>query len=297
MLKQFPFTPILGWSVSRFDTFSYCKRKYYYSYYGKTDKEFPFSKISQLKALTTEALTIGSLAHDVIEAILKRLQKSTDIIDETRMKGFVKMQVQKYMLDKVFSEVYYKEKEEIDEAYIIESVFNAVMIFVNSERFQWIRQLPDTSKQQWIIEPGGFGETRIQTDRGELKAYCKVDFMLPDGKDIYILDWKTGKPDEYKHRKQLIGYSLFASFHFENKFDRIIPILAYLKGEYSEVVPEISQSDIENFKDDMYAETRAMQQLNRDIENNTPVDKDEFTQTDSDSKCKYCEFRELCGRI
>jgi hypothetical protein len=296
MLKRFPFTPILGWSVSRFDTFSYCKRKYYYTYYGKFDREFPLQKINQLKSLTSEALSIGSLAHDVIEAILKRLQKSTDVIDETRMKGFVKAQVQKYMLDKVFSEVYYKEKEEIDEAYIIESVFNAVMIFVKSERFEWIRQLPESSKQQWIIEPDGFGETRIQTDRGELKAYCKVDFMLPNGRDIYILDWKTGKQDDLKHRKQLIGYSLFASFHFENKFDRIIPILAYLKDGYSEVLPEISEADIENFKDDMYGDTKAMYRMNLDIENNTPVSKDEFTQTESESKCKYCEFKELCGR-
>jgi CRISPR/Cas system-associated exonuclease Cas4 (RecB family) len=296
MLKRFPFTPILGWSVSRFDTFSYCKRKYYYTYYGKFDREFPIAQINQLKALTTEALSIGSLAHDVIEAILKRLQKSTDVIDETRMKGFVKAQVQKYMLDKVFSEVYYKEKEEIDEAYIIESVFNAVIIFVKSERFEWIRQLPDTSKQQWIIEPDGYGETRIQTDRGELKAYCKVDFMLPNGRDIYILDWKTGKQDPDKHRKQLIGYSLFASFHFENKFDRIIPILAYLKDGYSEILPEISEADIENFKDDMYGDTKAMYRMNLDIENNTPVSKDEFTQTESESKCKYCEFKELCGR-
>ena len=296
MLKRFPFSPILGWSVSRFDTFSFCKRKYYYTYYGKFDREFPTAKINQLKALTTEALSIGSLAHDVIEAILKRLQKSTDVIDETRMKGFVKAQVQKYMLDKVFSEVYYKEKEEIDESYIIESVFNAVMIFVKSERFEWIRQLPDASKQQWIIEPDGYGETRIQIDRMELKAYCKVDFMLPNGRDIYILDWKTGKADEYKHRKQLIGYSLFATFHFENKFDRIIPILAYLKDGYSEVLPDISERDIENFKDDMIAETRAMQNMNVDIENNTPVDKNEFTLTESEGKCKYCEFRELCGR-
>lgn len=296
MLKRFPFSPILGWSVSRFDTFSFCKRKYYYTYYGKFDREFPIAKITQLKNLTTEALSVGSLAHDVIEAILKRLQKSTDVIDETRMKGFVKAQVQKYMLDKVFSEVYYKEKEEIDEGYIIECVFNAVMIFVKSERFEWIRQLPDSSKQQWIIEPDGYGETRIKTDRGDLKAYCKVDFMLPDGKDIYILDWKTGKADEFKHRKQLIGYSLFASFHFENKFDRIIPILAYLKDGYSEVVPEISERDIENFKDDMIAETRAMQNMNLDIENNTPVAKNEFTLTESEGKCKYCEFRELCGR-
>jgi CRISPR/Cas system-associated exonuclease Cas4 (RecB family) len=296
MLKRFPFSPILGWSVSRFDTFSFCKRKYYYTYYGKFDREIPLAKITQLKNLTTEALSIGSLAHDVIEAILKRLQKSTDVIDETRMKGFVKAQVQKYMLDKVFSEVYYKEKEEIDEAYLIESVFNAVMIFVRSERFEWIRQLPDSSKQQWIIEPDGYGETRIKTDRGDLKAYCKVDFMLPDGKDIYILDWKTGKADEFKHRKQLIGYSLFASFHFENKFDRIIPILAYLKDGYSEVIPQISEMDIENFKSDMIAETRAMQNMNLDIENNTPVTKNEFTFTESEGKCKYCEFRELCGR-
>ena len=105
MLKQFPFSPILGWSVSRFDTFSYCKRKYYYSYYGRFDREFSVDKINQLKKLTSEALTIGSLAHDVIEAILKRLQKSTDIIDEARMKNFVKQQVQKYMLDHTFSEI------------------------------------------------------------------------------------------------------------------------------------------------------------------------------------------------
>jgi ATP-dependent helicase/DNAse subunit B len=212
MLKQFPFTPILGWSVSRFDTFSYCKRKYFYTYYGKSDREFPLAKITQLRNLTSEALTIGSLAHDVIEAILKRLQKSTDVIDANRMKNFVKQQVQKYMLDKVFSEVYYKEKEEIDETYIIDSVFNAVMIFLNSERFEWVKQLPESSKKQWIIEPGGYGETRIQTDRGEFKAYCKVDFMLPDGKDIYILDWKTGKADEYKHRKQLIGIPYLLPF-------------------------------------------------------------------------------------
>lgn len=297
MLKRFPFSPILGWSVSRFDTFSYCKRKYYYSYYGRFDREFSVDKINQLKKLTSEALTIGSLAHDVIEAILKRLQKSTDIIDEARMKNFVKQQVQKYMLDHTFSEVYYKEKESIDETYITESVFNAVLIFMNSERFEWVKQLPDSSKQQWIIEPDGFGETRIQTDRGELKAYCKVDFMLPNGRDIYILDWKTGKADEFKHRKQLIGYSLFATFHFENKFDRIIPILAYLKDEYNEVIPEISERDIENFKDDMLAETRAMHNMNLDIENNTPLDKNEFTLTESEGKCKYCEFRELCGRV
>jgi hypothetical protein len=34
-VKQFPYTPILGWSMSRFNLFSICKRKYYYHYYNK----------------------------------------------------------------------------------------------------------------------------------------------------------------------------------------------------------------------------------------------------------------------
>ena len=51
-IKKFPFTSILGWSVSRYDIFNNCKRQYYYFYYGKFDKEFPVSKINELKTLT-----------------------------------------------------------------------------------------------------------------------------------------------------------------------------------------------------------------------------------------------------
>ena len=34
-IKQFPFTPILGWSSTRYDMFSLCRRRYFYHYYGK----------------------------------------------------------------------------------------------------------------------------------------------------------------------------------------------------------------------------------------------------------------------
>ena len=39
MLKQFEFTPILGWSASRYDTFKSCQRRYYYTYYAKYDSQ------------------------------------------------------------------------------------------------------------------------------------------------------------------------------------------------------------------------------------------------------------------
>jgi hypothetical protein len=57
-------------------------------------------------------------------------------------------------------------------------------------------------RHKWVIEPPGFGETRIN----DLKAYCKVDCMIPTEEGVYIFDWKTGKNDVAKHRKQLIGY-------------------------------------------------------------------------------------------
>ena len=38
-IKRFPFTSILGWSATRYETFSICKRKYYYQYYSKYDRE------------------------------------------------------------------------------------------------------------------------------------------------------------------------------------------------------------------------------------------------------------------
>lgn len=43
-IQTFKFTSILGWSASRYDTFTQCKRKYYYQYYGQYDQE-QFQKV------------------------------------------------------------------------------------------------------------------------------------------------------------------------------------------------------------------------------------------------------------
>ena len=82
-MKKFPFTSILGWSSSRYDVFSTCKRKYYYRYYAKHDMDFALDQIIRLRQLTTVPLTVGSIAHDVIETLLKRLQKSDADIDRS----------------------------------------------------------------------------------------------------------------------------------------------------------------------------------------------------------------------
>ena len=291
MIKKFPFTPILGWSVSRYDTFSTCKRKYFYTYYPKFHSEYAEDEIKELKNLTSEVLTIGSLVHDVIETLLKRLQKSTETVDAEKLKKFIAQRVAEYCKKYQFIETYYQTKAILSEAEFTERIFEMVMKFLSTDRYQWLCQLPEESKQQWIIEPGGFGETRI----GELKAYCKVDFMLPVGKDVFILDWKTGKEEVVKHRKQLIGYALFAQYHFQNQFEKVIPILSYLKEEYAETIPEITNQDISEFENTVQLESDEMKQLCSNVDQNIPRGIDHFPMIDS-KLCGYCEFRKLCKK-
>jgi hypothetical protein len=291
-MKSFSFTHELGWSVSRYDTFSACKRKYYYTYYGKFDQEFSLQQITTLKSLTSVPLEIGNIAHDIIETILKRLVKSSEVIDQPRLEAYVEKICLEYIQKKTFIEVYYKEKDSIDDAAIISAVKQWLHNVLQSDRFEWIKNLPQSSKDRWIIEPPGFGETRIEG----MKAYCKVDFMLPVDRTIYILDWKTGKEDLLKHRKQLIGYSLFAKYHFENDFDDIQTMVCYIKEGYVEKRPDITMEDVHPFIDTVKKETAEMKSMNLDVLANTPKPKGEFTMTEDISKCRFCEYRELCGR-
>jgi len=95
-IKSFEFTPILGWSFSRYDTFTDCKRKYYYQYYGKFDTEIKRDKIEFLKGLTSIPIEIGTVSHDVIQSILERLLKSTEPIDSEKFEVYLKKIIKRH---------------------------------------------------------------------------------------------------------------------------------------------------------------------------------------------------------
>ncbi|MEY3598275.1 MAG: hypothetical protein RL521_697 [Bacteroidota bacterium] len=291
-MKTFSFTSELGWSVSRYDVFQSCKRKYYHQYYAKHDEPSLRDRALLLKSMTTVPLEIGNIAHDVMESILHRLIKSSQPVDVERLEKFVHQKAQEYVTSKKFLEVHYKEQEQIAWEPIAERAFGSIKNIVTSDRFAWILELPQSSKDQWMIEPAGYGETRIEG----MKAYCKVDFMLPHEETIYIMDWKTGKPDPEKHRKQLIGYSLFAKYHFDGRFAQIVPMVCYVKEGYEEVQPEITDADISAFVETVRSETAEMKSYNLDEMKNTPKMKASFAMTDNISSCRFCEYRELCQR-
>ncbi len=289
-IKRFPFTSILGWSSTRYEVFSICKRRYFYQYYAKYDREFPVRRIQTLRDLVTVPLEVGSLVHEIIEALLNRLKVSTEDIDRERFFEFARRGAQHRVGTGAFEEVYYGERARVEIEDLLPPVTSSLENLLNSPRLTWLQQRPPETRARWIVDPPGYGETRL----ADLKLYCKVDFLCPVEDGYQIIDWKTGKEDKKKHRKQLIAYSGWAAYQFDAPPELVTPTLAYLQPDYHEVEEAFDQVDLENFAVQIRAETDEMYEYCRDIQQNIPLDKSEFPLIDDDRVCSYCNFRNLC---
>jgi hypothetical protein len=289
-VKRFPFTWILGWSNSRYNEFSLCRRRYYYQYYAKYDPEYPRERINQLKALSSVPLAIGVIVHDVISTLLNRLRSTHEAIDQERFFDYAKRSTSIYIEENTFSEVYYGEAEHVGINDLYPTVQECLLNLLHSERFTWLTEEAIATSDSWIIEPSRYGETRIN----DLKAYARVDFLFPIDDQLYILDWKTGKRELEKHRRQLVGYAAWASYHFDVDSERIKPIVAYLLPDYEEIEQDLNEFDIERFAMRVRDETEEMYAYCQDVENNVPLEKVEFPKIDEPRISSRCNFRELC---
>jgi hypothetical protein len=59
-LRQYDYTPQLGWSTTRWQTFRTCRRRYFYQYYTRYDREFSWQRIQGLKDLSSIPMTVGT---------------------------------------------------------------------------------------------------------------------------------------------------------------------------------------------------------------------------------------------
>ncbi len=289
-IKKYDYTPILGWSLTRYDLFQTCRRRYFYTYYAKHDTQYPPDKIRFLKEMVSFPLAVGNISHEVIRALLDRLLKAEKEIDRERFFDFVRGHVREYCTGNTFREVYYGEKTETDVSGIEDEVKLCLENFLNSTRMAWLLGEAIGTKGDWILEPPGYGESRVDG----LKAYFKVDFLFPVGKRTYIIDWKTGRPHEEKHRKQLLGYTAWACSHLHINPDLVTAVAAYLKPGYEEREYEFSERDIREFVVLIKRETAGMYEYCTDVEENIPKEKGAFEKTDNLETCKLCNFRELC---
>ena len=289
-IKRFPYTPILGWSASRYEVFSVCKRRYFYHYYSKYDPEVPVRLIQTLRDLSSIPLAIGGAVHTVIQVMLNRLRRTNQDIDRSQFFDFAFRRTKQRGETEAFQEVFYQEREAVSVEDLYPKVQACLESLLGSDRYRWLVEEAAQTTEDWVIEPPGYGETRMDG----LKAYFKVDFLFPVGDHLHILDWKTGKRDPEKHHKQLVGYSTWASYHFEVPAEKVVPTIAYLHPAYEEVEEVFNAYDLEHFAIQVRAETEEMQEYCRDVEQNIPLDKSEFPLVNDPRICSHCEFRGLC---
>lgn len=289
-IRRFAYTATLGWSSSRYDLFSICKRRYFYQYYAKYDQEIPKGRIERFKALVSAPLETGAIVHKAIEVLLNRLKTTPEDIDREEFFDLAKRETGHRPRIKAFEEAVYGDVKELEVKDLLPKIQECLKNLLASERFDWLVNDVIASSDQWIIDPPGYGESRI----GTLKVYCKVDFLFPIGEELHIIDWKTGKPDPDKHRKQLIGYSTWASYHFDAEPVDVRPTIAYLHPNYHEVHETFNAFDLENFAIQVRAETEEMYKYCRDVDNNIPLDKAEFPLVDNQRICAFCNYRGIC---
>lgn len=292
-VTRYDYTPILGWSSSRYDKFKSCKRQYYYHYYGKHDPEYPRIRINRLKKLTSVPLEIGSITHDVIVALLERLLKTKSRIDKDRFEDFVRRKTELVCRSGDFFEVYYADKEQVIKEDLLPAILECLGSLLDSERFEWIRDRALNEGNEWLIEPRGYGEARLEG----YKIYCKVDFLFLVNGRATILDWKTGKRDESKHTSQLLGYSVWAMNQLGLPAEKIDSFVAYLRPEYEELGLRPTTERLRDFTRAMIDQTEQMYRFCTNYVENVPLEKEAFPLKAESAYCRYCNFKELCGRV
>jgi len=252
-MQSFEFSTILGWSNSRYDIFTTCRRQYYYQYYYKWDNEHPQALIARLRSMVSVPLQIGIITHTCISTLLKRLLKEPNQpINTRRLTDYIRRKVVEQHRKANYAEIYYGSETQIDMEEINNKVLIAIMNLIESDRFKWLTQQALVATEPWIIDPEGFGETRVEG----LKAYCKVDFLIPVQDQLYILAWKTGKEREDKHNAQMRGYAAWASYHYDILLDAITPTIAYLLPDYHETTVKLNEYDMQDFATLVREQTR-----------------------------------------
>lgn len=137
LIKQFPYSSILGWSTTRYAVFSICRRRYYYEYYAKHGPDLTRATVDKYKSLVSIPLETGAVVHEVVQAILGRLRSSTDGIDEPKLLDFASRATAYHVSAKRFLEVAYGEAELAKPEDLYAKVRLCLENFIHSARLQW----------------------------------------------------------------------------------------------------------------------------------------------------------------
>lgn len=294
-----------SWSKSREGTFSECKRRYWFQYYGSwggwdAPAETRVRDIYILKQLTSRFAWVGTVVHSAIERSLKNHRASPKPL-AVDVDGIVQITLQQMRADFKWSrEGRYRQKPKscalFEHEYRValpdaewkkaaETVERCLRTFYGSEAYRSLIAVP---REDWLeIEDLSF------FDLDEVKIIVVLDFSFRLGDEVVIYDWKTGASDDRDNRIQLACYTVYAGRRWGAPPGKVRAIEYNLNR--SEIIEyRMTAEDIDRTVDFIRGSAADMKRLLRDPERNLAVEED-FPRVNDANICRRCSFFRVCG--
>jgi hypothetical protein len=280
-----------SWSASRHDTFSSCRRRYYYSYYASHEDE----EIKRLKKLSALPLWSGSVVHDAIEWWLKN---NDALPPREEQDAFIRRVVHTGMLGdwresemgsrrfRLFEHEYDVPVDQEDKRLAVNIVMRSLKHFFVSDT---LKEALAVGRDRWLAL-----EDLVSFHVGDVEVYLRMDlaFRDRDGR-VVIVDWKTGRREGRFNEIQVAGYALYATEQgWVPSPEEISTELNYL------VIPRatrrgVTQKKIEHARSFISKSAGTMKSLLVDpLENLARLE--DFPMVDRPRLCRRCNFRKLC---
>ena len=280
-----------SWSVSRHDTFSSCRRKYFYSYYLAPDDP----EIHRLKKLSALPLWAGSVVHEIIENFLKthdtlpspeEQQAIVHAAVHERLLGDWRQSEAESLSFRLFEHEYKTPIEAEDKKIVVGIVMRSLRNFFKSPVLQ---EALAVGRSSWLTI-----EDLVSFEVGGTSVFLRMDLAFRDAQGrVVIVDWKTGRGEGRFNEIQLAGYALYAARQgWVAAGEEIQTELAYL------AIPRYVRRSVDARKLDharAFIEKSAsgMKALLLDPLLNLGRLED-FAMIDRPQTCRRCNFRRLC---
>jgi CRISPR/Cas system-associated exonuclease Cas4 (RecB family) len=280
-----------SWSVSRHDTFSSCRRKYFYSYYASVEDP----EIRRLKKLSALPMWAGSVVHETIEGFLKTRDA---LPSQTEQDALVHAAVHGQMLAdwrdsqagslrfRLFEHEYQTRVDPEDKKIVVNTVMRSLKNFFKSPV---LAEALAVGRGQWLTV-----EDLISFEVGGVPVFLRMDLAFRDQAGrVVIVDWKTGRGEGRFSEVQLAGYALYASQQgWARSPEEIQTELAYLSiPRY--VRRNVDQRKVDHLRRFIEKSAGTMRGLLLDPVANLARLED-FPMVDRPQMCRRCNYRKLC---
>ena len=297
-------------SPSALNCYLDCELRFYYKYIAGL-------KAPEEVSADIDSAMFGTIFHYTAEQIYKDLTAHTKVINRETLEKLLKDEVrlQNYV-DNSFKELFFNiPKEELPQ-------YNGLQLINSAVIYRYIRRLLDMDMRSTPFtfvasEKKVFEDVSVHTPKGDLKLRIGGIIDRLDRKDntLRIVDYKTGgSPDCPPNVESLFVPSktrsnyVFQTFLYAaivckklrdaGKEENISPALLFINRAAAEnyipivQIGEKQKEIVENFSLLETEFRKCLKELLETIFNPELA----FYQTDTESKCEHCDFKDLCKK-